>query len=353
MRPLLRTAIPSALIALAALIPGSQALAGPTPPPPPTVSVTGTLGPSYCELFGQTAPSLKLSITHTTSSGVKKAVYKVQSDGTTGEWIAPCTDKGLVPGDRLIITTRPDGLAVRTIVVPVMSLAINRVTNAVTGQVRGDAGLLLTECSVGTCADTWGMGVNQNKDRTFALTYDKPLDGLDSLHLRTLVGNDEWELTRSVPRVELRRGRATVSGYARRPGASVTVTVTRGATVATFKGTAGPDAFFTGTIKRNGVKFPIAGGDVVTSSVATDVTLTVPSAPLVVTGEEVSGTCYADQEVLGSAVSADNSVQSYSRLFANGSGFFSGDVNAAPGLIVSAECQTAAGDKVTLRMIAP
>jgi hypothetical protein len=134
MRPWLLTALPATLAALALVLPGTHAMAGPATP---TAWVEATLGP-LCELSGGTEPGQKLTITHRSASGVKKAVYKVQGD-EIGEWSATCSSKGNRAGDRFVIKTRPGGVTLRTVTVPRMALNVNRATDTISG-IKGVAG---------------------------------------------------------------------------------------------------------------------------------------------------------------------------------------------------------------------
>lgn len=341
MRPWLRTALPAALIALAVLAPSTASAA-------PTSSIRATIGP-VCELGGTTDPNLKLTVTHTTKSGVTKAVYKPQGD-INGNWFTTCTPKGMRSGDKLIIKSRPDGTLLRTVTVPTLSMSVNRVADTVSGVVptTGETGLTVTPCDSWNCQDGNGVVLTPDGQGRFAVAAPFAVDGRDLLLLDSLQDDDEWFLFQRAPSVTVIRGKAGVIGNAKKPGAKVTVTVTRGALVATFKGTAGPNGVFTGTLLRNGQKFRVATGDQVTASVATDATFLVPAGALTVGGGSVSGTCFPGELVVISSVAPDRSGSSTTHETADVGGAFSTAIQTPSGWVVTVQCDTGAGDTVTI-----
>ena len=288
-----------------------------------------------------------------------KAVYEVVGNNTDGFWFTEC--KGLASTDRLIITTRPDGLPVRTVRIPMMSTNIDRATDIVTGVVRGDRtpSLIVTPCDAWTCDDGNGLTLAPDPNGSFSTATPIPVDGRDLLTLYAVRGDDEYQRVQTAPTLRVFLGHAGVSGTAQRPGAEVTVTVTRGARVATFKGTANRDGQFSGKLqRRSGTPFKLAAGDRVTSSIASDLDFVVP-ASATITGSAVSGTCFAGQQVVVSAVAPDKSFSGVTHLTAGGDGSFSIDLmdlilrTVTPGIIVSVECDPGEGDTVLIREVVP
>jgi hypothetical protein len=354
MRPWLLTALPATLAALALVLPGTHAMAGPATP---TAWVEATLGP-LCELSGGTEPGQKLTITHRSASGVKKAVYKVQGDENS-EWTATCTSKGIRSGDRLVITTRPDGAKVRTVTIPGMALTVNRATETVSGVSGGGVGpgvssVNVTQCDNWNCSDGFGVGVETDAKDRFAEVMPQAVDGRDKVLLGFVNSkDDEFLLEQIAPTLSIRRGGAGVSGNARRPGAKVTVTVTRGAIVGRFTGTAGPDGSFEGRLLRNGQAFKVVAGDRVTSSIATDLDFIIPAGALGIAGNTLTGTCYPDEQVVVASVAPDRSSSTTSVLTAGGDGTFSTPLLMPSGNVVTVTCDPGEGDAVVIRKVVP
>lgn len=356
MRPWLRPALPSVLVALALAlaVPGGHALAAPAAP---TVQVEATLG-RPCELSGDTDPGLKLTVIHRAASGVQKAVYKVQAD-ESGEWSATCTSKGIRSGDRFVIKTRPEGVKVRTVTVPGMSLNVNRATDTISGISGGGAGagggsVNVSSCDSWNCPSGFGVSADPDADGRFVQVMPSPVDGRDRILLGFVNSqDDEFVLEQIAPTLNIRRGGAGVSGNARKPGAKVTVTVTRGALVGRFTGRAGPDGSFEGRILRNGQAFKVAAGDEVTSSIATDLDFIVPAGALGISGNTLTGTCYANELVVVASVAPDRSSSETTFVTATGDGTFSAPLTMPSGNIVTVICDPGEGDSVLIRKVVP
>jgi hypothetical protein len=164
-------------------------------------------------------------------------------------------------------------------------------------------------------------------------------------------GRDLVLLEQRAPTLSLRRGGAGVSGWARRPGATVTVTMKRGALVGAFKGTAGRDGSFEGRLLRNGVAFKVAAGDRVTSSIATDLDFLVPTGGLGTAGNTLTGTCYPNEQVVVTSVAPDRSSSETTVLSAGGDGTLSTPLPMPSGNVVTVTCDPGEGDAVVIRTV--
>src|SRR5262245_50768819 len=145
MRRSLRILGPAILLALTCSVPASGGVLAGT-----SVFIHAVIG--SCQLDGIADANAKLRIIHKSPSGALKGTYDVTANGV-GEWEADCDNTTLKPKDQLIFRSRPAGILLRSVTIPVITAHADRAADTVTGVVKLDPSVdfALTYCSMAFC----------------------------------------------------------------------------------------------------------------------------------------------------------------------------------------------------------
>jgi hypothetical protein len=257
----------------------------------------------------------------------------------------------IAPGRTLTIKSGP---ASRTITVPRVTLRVDRVTDVISGQAPAGMDIAIGYRDIATDGEFPYPGLPRKADAQgrFRLDYTSRADirGGDTVNVvATTAGDDTFTLELAVAGMILRP----------RGGASADVTGAADATVTLRLRTAGGTllasasrflrAGVTGrlTLRKNGSAVAPAAGQVVTGTFATDARMRIPSLTITADSgiEAVSGTCFANQELLARNVTQGSS--SYGT--ADGSGTFLVLLEQDPGDQVAVDCHDRHGDVIVIR----
>ena len=251
-------------------------------------------------IYGTASDGATLQLLWKSATGSRKAKTSVQASATDGWWRA-CSPAGDVVaiGDRI---TANDGTSSHVLVVPELTLVINRVDDRFKG--RGPAGdyvRLICGYTNGfePCQATWKLKVNSQGQWGLRPGWD--LVGWQSMNLLwRSAGGDRVNIYMQGPYLDLTIGSAVVRG-ASRANAPVTVVLRRAgsndvAATAVTKASSLGGAFQTKFRNQNGKAVKVRAGDRVTSDVAPDEDWIVPNvtASADAASDIVTGTCPAD-----------------------------------------------------------
>jgi hypothetical protein len=278
-RAFLVTAV--ALVALAT-VPGSASAA--TSPLPMEIQMYDSC------IAGNATDNSTLSFVWRTAGGALKASGSTLTDPSFG-WEYCATDPGVwvEPGDRISLD---DGTNARNYVVPNLTMAINRVTDKVTG--TGPVGRSLRVCPHGRFADFERChGVRAAQDGTWSYKDSGDLDGFQ-VDVRWISPNDDsLQISAYAPFVAPMLGTPKFSGSTGVPRGIAHAELNSGAKAAGF---AVGDQYgnFSGTFLHEGNPVNVAVGDVVSSDVASNAQFVMPNVEGSADrhNETVSGRCF-------------------------------------------------------------
>jgi hypothetical protein len=281
--------------------------------------------------------------------------------------MASCFKRGVTGLDRIRAT---DGSVSREIVVPNLTITVNRVTDVVSGHAPASRSVTFTGCHYEawlTCSDISGgttASANGAYSKDFTPTVDIRGEDFVEVEYSSPAGDT---VTREgfAPKAVVRVGDSSVLGFAN-PGQSVSVRLKRSGSV---KGTATGVAdaglgYWSETLHRSGGD-PIVphAGDNVVGTWAADGALTIPTTS--VTGnaatDHVTGQCLVDKPVKIRAYHPNFSSTSYAAGMADGTGHFNVDTSDAQnptydlqhGDLIEVSCLTTRGDTVFFTGVVP
>lgn len=233
----------------------------------------------------------------------RKVLDRQVTANESGTWHAECIDGRFKGGEH--ITARSDGTLRRLLVVPRLSLIIDRGANEARG--HGPASgppsvhLGIDACVPGliTCEGS-AVDVDVATDPSTG-DWEYPFGSFDTggadngrVVWSSTFGDQVYRLGRT-PYLQVEAGSAGVRGFGR-PGVPLTVTLRSSSGVLRATATATPSAPYSGwtaTFRRNGVKVKVRVGDRVTATFASDASLRVRDIPISadVGNDQIHGRC--------------------------------------------------------------
>jgi hypothetical protein len=319
-----------------------------------TLTVSVAIG--RCGIQGSAAPNYTFRLRHESSQGVLKGGGLVTSDGT-GFWDVSCPGPRVRAGDRLEFRNLGISTPFRVFSVPALALVTDRVRDVVTGKAPRVAtvSLRLNLCDAiqfgCTATPPTIVSVNPASD-AFRWASDQNMTGTTLVELGWSRGGNTVTLTQHVAVMVVHLGSSKVTGFGRRPGQSVTVTLRRGQATATTSRTTDVDAGFAGAFKRNGSAMKARIGDSVSSTLATDASMLIPQVSLQLTAAGASGTCFRRRQVTIRIRDAAGVVQRTSVQITDGARAWEVEELIMAGWTVDVWCVNARGDQVRLHALA-
>jgi hypothetical protein len=347
------TAVATALLALAWLVPSAPAAAASAAP---TIWVRGTLGSCDYNGFAGGAGNV-IVVRHRKADGTlrKKHTVEIQPGGL---WSVACPGPTLASGDELRVYSESGQTLYYTLTIPALNLVLDRVGNVVKGRFPGGADEVWLDrgfCDVATfvCDLQKQDELTAPDGDTFDLVG--PVDAADWAVLEWWRGGDRIQRVSSAARLVVKPGTSKVQAMGGTFGKQVFVTLKRGAKIGRGSAKIGPDRFAKVTIRRNGAPMSIKVGDVISASVASDAKLTVPPFNLYPTEDAINGRCFKGGSVAYRITSGAGQVLSEGTTTGDpGFGTWSHpEANLQSGNKVAAWCANAKGDVLELHITLP
>ena len=282
-----RPVVASALVALlvSALVP---AVAGAHTPSVP-IKFSVSIGDGC--IYGTASDGASVTLSLKSAQGRLKERATVEAASESGYFEYCSSDGDVVEiGDRIRAN---DGTSARLLVVPDLSLVINRVDDSFKGRApAGDYVRLICHYGWEPCGLSWRIKVNSQgmwgyKPQGFGVTGWQRM----SLNWKSDAG-DLVAISARGPHVDVTIGSAVVRGSTR-ANAIATVVLRRAGSnnvAATAVTRAGPDGLFQAKFRnQSGKLVKVRVGDRITSDVSSDVNLIVPNVTLNVDAESGAG----------------------------------------------------------------
>jgi hypothetical protein len=336
------TAVATALLTLAALVPATPGVAA-----GPTASIDFQIG--RCGMYGEAdlGTDDTMVVKHTRFDGTKVQTRTVTVAGGTWSW--NCPGPTFRPGDRLRFFLPGATAPFRTFSMPKLQFRIDRAAKVVKGAVPGtydsvDVNVFRCDPSDYDCA-VQVTPVIDPAPTTGAWSVSLPgADGLWYAILEWQRGDDQVGWSVSADQLTVRPGSAVITGVSSKDTGSVKVTVRRGTKVgsgsATFR-----FGEFRVVVRRNGTPMKLRVGDVVTANLGPDTKPTVPPHNLYTTDAAVAGRCFKGGEVTYEVHDADGVFQHRETVPAESvNGTWSNDDAVPAGYRITSWCANLKGD---------
>ena len=346
MRP--RRPLAAILLGLACLVPAAPTLAG-----EPGVSLNMEIG--ACRYAAETSriPDDTLTVVHRSAGGALKAKHTF--DVSIGGFVVECPNPRVRTGDRIELRIGTAKTLLRTFTVPALTLTTARAFDRVKGKAPGvtSVSVEVTLCDVAFFGCTGLSAATVPVDpstRAWSYTTDEDAKGGSYATVRWAKGSDQVYRTQRFAQLIVTPGSATVRGTGRTDGIRETVSLRRGDRLGSATPRTTPTAGFSATLKRSGAPMKVKAGDVLSSTIAGDATVTVFPTSLRLVPGGVEGTCRKNGAVTVMVRNADGAVFFGYQPLVDGSGHWEVSDTLPIGGTVESFCATKAGDVVWRRI---
>lgn len=335
-------------LAVAGLAPAAPALAG-----QPGVKLNIEIGD--CAYSGDTSgiPDDTLTVVHRSAGGALKAKHTL--DVSSAGFTVECPNPKVRTGDRLELRAGVAKTLLRTFTVPDLTITTERAFDRVKGKAPGvtSVSVEVTFCDVASfgCTGLSGEPVPVNPStRAWTTTTDENAKGGSFATVSWVKNGDEVTRTQRFAQLIVTPGSATVVGTGRTSGIREAVSLRRGDRIGRANPLTTPNAAFSATLKRNGAPMKVTAGDVVSSTIAGDATLTVFPTSLAQVPGGVEGTCRKNGTVTVLLKTAEGGTSFGYQPPVGADGSWAVTTGLPAGGSVEAFCATKAGDVILRRI---
>jgi hypothetical protein len=335
-------------MALACLAPGAPTLAG-----EPAVKLQVEI--NACNYSGDTSgiPDDTLTVIHRSSGGALKA--KRTFDVSGAGFSVGCPGPRVRTGDRLELRTGAAKTLLRTFIVPALTIATARAFDRVSGKAPGVTSVtvqvVICDVAFFGCTGSIEEAVSVNPStRKWTFTSPDEVKGGAYATVTWAKGGDKVSRTQRFAQLLVRPGSAMVVGVGRTSGIKEVVSLRRGDRLGSANPRTTASATFSATIKRSGTPMKVKTGDVLSSTIAGDATVTVFPTSLSQGVGGLEGTCRKNGAVTVMIRSAEGEVLFGYTPDVGTDGGWELDVALPVGGSVEAFCATKAGDAIVRRI---
>jgi hypothetical protein len=347
----LRRPLAAILLGLACLVPTAPTLAG--QPGQPGVSLSMEIG--ACDYAAETAhiPDDTLTVVHRSAGGALKAKHTF--DVSIGGFVVGCPNPRVRTGDRIELRIGTAKTLLRTFTVPALTLTTARAFDRVKGKAPGVSSVKVevTLCDVAFFGCTGLSAATVPVDpttRAWTTTTDEDAKGGSYATVLWAKGSDQVYRTQRFAQLIVTPGSASVRGTGRTDDIRETVSLRRGDRLGSGTSRTTPAAAFSTTLKRSGAPMKVKTGDVLSSTIAGDATVTVFPTSLRLVPGGVEGTCRKNGAVTVMVRNAEGAVFFGYQPLVDASGHWAVKDTLPVGGTVESFCATKAGDVVWRRI---